>query len=89
VSGIGFVYHKAITTKSAGMKGRPMKRECIADKEADAGRSEVASEKCSFCNQSFKSSADLVRNGKDRLCTSCYQGLLDPFPRLCCDGAAF
>ena len=66
-----------------------MKRDCIVDKEADAGRSEVKSEKCSLCNQTFKSSADLVRSGKDRLCVSCYQSLLDPFPRLCCDGAAF
>jgi hypothetical protein len=71
------------------MKGRPMKLECIIDKEADADRSEMKSEKCSLCNQTFKSSADLVRSAKDRLCVSCYQSLLDPFPRLCCDGAAF
>jgi hypothetical protein len=71
------------------MKGRPMKRECIVDKEADAHRSEMESKKCSLCNQTFKSSANLVRSGKDRLCMSCYQSLLDPFPRLCCDGAAF
>jgi len=71
------------------MKGKPMKLECIVDKEADARPSEMKSEKCSLCNQTFKSSADLVRSGKDRLCVSCYQNLLDPFPRLCCDGAAF
>jgi hypothetical protein len=66
-----------------------MKCDCIVEKEAGAGRSEMKSEKCSLCNQTFKSSADLVRSGKDRLCDSCYQSLLDPFPRLCCDGAAF
>ena len=71
------------------MKGRPMKRECIVDKVADARRSEMKSKKCSRCNQTFKSSADLVRSGKDHLCMSCYQSLLDPVPRLCCDGAAF
>jgi len=71
------------------MEGRPMKLECIADKEADTLRSERKSEKCSLCNQTFKSSADLVRSGKDRMCMSCYQSLLDPFPRLCCDGTAF
>jgi hypothetical protein len=71
------------------MKGKPMKRDCIVDKEANAGRSGTKREKCSLCNQTFKSSADLVRSGKDRLCMSCYQSLLDPFPRLCCDGAAF
>jgi len=66
-----------------------MKREGIVDKEDDARRPEMKSEKCSLCNQTFKSSADLVRSGKDRLCVSCYQSLLDPFPRLCCDGAVF
>jgi len=66
-----------------------MKREGIVDKEDDARRPEMKSEKCSLCNQTFKSSADLVRSGQDRLCVSCYQSLLDPFPRLCCDGAAF
>ena len=66
-----------------------MKRECIVDKEADARRSETKSEKCTRCNQTFKSSANLVRSGKDHFCMSCYQSLLDPFPRLCCDGAAF
>jgi protein-arginine kinase activator protein McsA len=71
------------------MKGRPMILESIIDKEVDARRSEIKSEKCTLCNQTFKSSADLVRSGKDRLCMSCYQSLLDPFPRLCCDGAAF
>jgi protein-arginine kinase activator protein McsA len=66
-----------------------MKRDYIVDKEADARRSEMKSEKCYLCNQTFKSSEDLVRSGQDRLCVSCYQSLLDPFPRLCCDGAAF
>ncbi|MBI5582002.1 MAG: hypothetical protein HY895_22830 [Deltaproteobacteria bacterium] len=66
-----------------------MKLECIVDKEANSPRSEMKSEKCSLCNQTFKSSADLVRSGKDLLCMSCYQSLLDPFPRLCCDGAGF
>jgi protein-arginine kinase activator protein McsA len=66
-----------------------MELEGIVDKEGDARRSEMKSEKCSLCNQTFKSSADLVRSGKDRLCMSCYQSLLDPFPRLCCDDAAF
>lgn len=44
---------------------------------------------CPLCNQSFKSEFDLVRSGDGTLCTACYEGLIEPFPRLCCDGAAF
>ncbi len=44
---------------------------------------------CSHCNQSFKSEFDLVRSGNGTLCIACYESLIEPFPRLCCDGAAF
>ncbi len=44
---------------------------------------------CSHCHQSFKSEFDLVRSGNNTLCITCYESLIEPFPRLCCDGAAF
>lgn len=44
---------------------------------------------CSHCHQSFKSEFDLVRSGNNTLCIACYESLIEPFPRLCCDGAAF
>jgi hypothetical protein len=44
---------------------------------------------CSHCNQTFKSEFDLVRSATGALCVACYESLIEPFPRLCCDGAAF
>ncbi|MCU0539164.1 MAG: hypothetical protein MUF46_04670 [Desulfobacterales bacterium] len=44
---------------------------------------------CAHCRRTFKSAAYLVSSGERALCVTCYERLIDPFPRLCCDGAAF
>jgi hypothetical protein len=44
---------------------------------------------CSHCLRTYKSPSQLVCSGERVLCASCYERLIDPFPRLCCSGAAF
>lgn len=44
---------------------------------------------CAHCRRTFKSAAYLVSSGERALCVACYERLIDPFPRLCCNGAAF
>ena len=42
--------------------------------------------KCFCCGVRIRSAADGVRSGGKTLCASCYETLLNPFPKLCCAG---
>lgn len=66
-----------------------MKTDWCEKTESGASKATPKPLTCSHCNQSFKSELDLVRSGNGVLCIACYEGLIEPFPRLCCDGAAF
>jgi hypothetical protein len=40
--------------------------------------------KCVCCGHKVKSATEGVGSGRTVLCTSCYETLLNPFPKLCC-----
>jgi hypothetical protein len=64
-------------TKGASMStGREMKAE------EDLKRTDAP--KCVCCGHKVKSAAEGVGSGRTVLCTSCYETLLNPFPKLCC-----
>ncbi|MCU0559660.1 MAG: hypothetical protein MUD16_05635 [Desulfobacterales bacterium] len=66
-----------------------MKIERLEKPESGASRATAKPLTCTYCHQTFKSEFDLVRSGNGTLCVVCYEGLIEPFPRLCCNGAAF
>jgi len=43
--------------------------------------------KCSCCDRPLKNSSEWVRSRKSVMCVSCYESLLNPFPK-CCSGSA-
>lgn len=61
-----------------------MKGEAVEKKdEKEAG--EIV--KCSCCDRTLKTSSEGIRSRKSVMCVSCYESLLNPFPK-CCDGGA-
>ena len=43
--------------------------------------------KCSCCDRTLKNSSEVIRSRKRVMCVSCYESLLNPFPK-CCNGGA-
>ena len=43
--------------------------------------------KCSACDRTLKNSSEAIRSRKSVMCVSCYESLLNPFPK-CCNGGA-
>jgi len=43
--------------------------------------------KCSCCDRTLKTFSEGIRSRKSVMCVSCYESLLNPFPK-CCDGGA-
>lgn len=43
--------------------------------------------KCSYCDRTLKNPSEGVRSRKSVMCASCYESLLNPFPK-CCSGSA-
>jgi hypothetical protein len=70
-------------------KGNVMRLDSCCKTDAGLSMETTDACTCSHCLRTFKSGADLVRSGNGVLCIGCYERLIDPYPRLCCDGAAF
>lgn len=62
-----------------------MKTEAIIKKDEKKAEEAV---KCSCCDRTLKSASEWVRSRKSVMCVSCYESLLNPFPK-CCSGSAF
>lgn len=61
-----------------------MKAEA-APKEPENNIREIVN--CSFCDRVLTNPNESVRSRKRVMCVSCYESLLDPFPKCCCSGA--
>ncbi len=61
-----------------------MKAEAAAKKE-DRKTEEVV--KCSSCDRTLKNDSEWVRSRQSVMCVTCYESLLNPFPK-CCSGGA-
>jgi hypothetical protein len=61
-----------------------MKLEAFVNKDEKKAEEAV---KCSCCDRTLKNSSDWVRSRKSVMCVSCYESLLNPFPK-CCSGGA-
>lgn len=70
-------------------KGNAMRLDSGCKTDPGLSKEKTDACTCSHCLRTFKSSADLVRSGNGALCIGCYERLIDPYPRLCCNGAAF
>ncbi len=44
--------------------------------------------KCISCERTLKDPSEWVRSCKSVMCVSCYESLLNPFPKCCAGGAA-
>jgi formylmethanofuran dehydrogenase subunit E len=42
--------------------------------------------KCSRCGRPLKNAAEAVRSRQSVMCVSCYESLLNPFPKCCTEG---
>jgi hypothetical protein len=42
---------------------------------------------CSCCDRRMKNPSEWIRSRKSVMCVSCYESLLNPFPK-CCSGGA-
>jgi hypothetical protein len=42
---------------------------------------------CSWCDRRMKNPSEWIRSRKRVMCVSCYESLLNPFPK-CCNGGA-
>jgi hypothetical protein len=66
-------------------KGVAMKAEAVLKKDEKDARESV---KCINCERMLKDPSEGVRSGKSVMCVSCYESLLNPFPKCCTGGAA-
>ena len=65
-------------------KGWTMKAEAV-ERVEDKKTEEIV--KCSCCDRTLKNSSEAIRSRKRVMCVSCYESLLNPFPK-CCNGGA-
>ena len=65
-------------------KGWAMKAEAVEKKDEKKAEEIV---KCSCCDRTLKNSSEGIRSRKSVMCVSCYESLLNPFPK-CCNGGA-
>jgi hypothetical protein len=61
-----------------------MKTQAFA-KEEDGNSREIL--RCSGCDRVLTDSKESVRSRKQVMCVSCYESLLNPFPKCCSSGA--
>jgi hypothetical protein len=61
-----------------------MRIKAVAEKE-NPGIREIV--KCISCERTLKDPSEWVRSCKSVMCVSCYENLLNPFPK-CCTGDA-
>ena len=61
-----------------------MKAEAV-ERVEDKKTEEIV--KCSCCDRTLKNSSEAIRSRKRVMCVSCYESLLNPFPK-CCNGGA-
>lgn len=61
-----------------------MKAEAAVKKDAKKAEEVV---KCSSCDRTLKNSSERVCSSKSVMCVSCYESLLNPFPKSCSGGA--
>jgi hypothetical protein len=65
-------------------KGKAMKAEAV-ERDEEKKAEEIV--KCSCCDRTLKNSSEAIRSRKSVMCVSCYESLLNPFPK-CCSGGA-
>lgn len=80
-----FVYWYIEVSRTEHTKGLTMGTEPVA-KKVDKNASEIL--KCISCERTLKDPSEGVRSGKSVMCVSCYESLLNPFPKCCAGGAA-
>lgn len=61
-----------------------MRIEAVSEKENE-GAKEIM--KCISCERTLKDPSEWVRSCKTVMCVSCYESLLNPFPKCCTGGA--
>ncbi len=59
-----------------------MKAETVDKKDA-----KMAEVTCSCCDRVLTNPKEAVRSRKRVMCVSCYESLLNPFEKCCCNGA--
>lgn len=65
-------------------KGQSMKAEAV-ERDEEKKAEEIV--RCSCCDRTLKNSSEAIRSRKSVMCVSCYESLLNPFPK-CCNGGA-
>ena len=61
-----------------------MKAEAAVKKDDQEAKEVVT---CNYCDRTLKNSSEWVRSRKSVMCVSCYESLINPFPK-CCSGGA-
>ena len=62
-----------------------MKTEALDARDSSNIRDTV---KCSCCERTLSDPKEWVRSRKSVMCVTCYESLLNPFPKCCSGGAA-
>jgi len=62
-----------------------MKAEALDARDSSNIRDTV---KCSCCERTLSDPKEWVRSRKSVMCVTCYESLLNPFPKCCSGGAA-
>ena len=82
--GMDVDYRLSEFVKVSQKKGLGMKAEALVKKDEKKAEDVV---KCSCCDRTLKNASEWVRSRKSVMCVSCYESLLNPFPK-CCGGGA-
>jgi len=61
-----------------------MRSEGVEKKNEEIGEGVMT---CSCCNRTLKNASEAIRSRKSVMCVSCYESLINPFPK-CCSGSA-